>query len=85
MSGVLAGAAHFLCRNFAVSHDLRSGFGIFCGGFNQLCNVFKILIELCCGHCIQVLTSFRKRFSPLPYIHIVHHFDLLVNHFDKLF
>lgn len=54
------GRYSFLCLDFAVSHNLRGCFGIFCIAFNQPCDVLKVLIKLCGGHFVQVLTSFCK-------------------------
>ena len=65
------GDRYFLCLHFAVPNDLGGCFSIFCIRFNQLCDVLKVLIELCGCHLVHFLTSFRKRCSPLPYNSII--------------
>lgn len=41
------------------------------------------LEEKAFSHLVHVLTSFRKRFSPLPYTLIIHLFRVLVNRKSK--
>lgn len=55
-----------LCFDFAVSNDLRGICCIFCRGFDQLGDVFEILVKFRTAHFIHFLTSFLKRFTLCP-------------------
>ena len=55
-SAALVGAlALFLCLRLAVANDLRGGFGVLGGCFNQLGDVLQIRIELGGGSLVHFL------------------------------